>query len=429
MKISKIILVILFISILGTQRPLWAADMAGMDMGSSTAPATIDLTLPKAEELALKGNPQIHAADKRVDAAGKQAIQTLAPADPMLAVNQTFQNMDMWEVEENLGFPGKSFAQADVDNAEAAKQQAMAKDTRRSILLQTRQTFWDFYYRLMVYDVLEQAQAQWKSLSQVLKSKELTGQWLSMKTVRAQMEIADATNDLFTASQALDVSRVNFNHLFSLPHGTGYELAAIPDLPPLAGNVEGYIQSAMDHNPMVEAAQREVDKAGAEAHVADLSHLPDFDITLAGIRNPQETGFSYWGVRVGMSLPIFFPIKQTRAADQANDRLAASKFELTGTQNEATHMVEEAYVDAQSAWRLWKLYEDGGLLEQAQRAWRATQSAYRTEQIPLSEFVDNYNMYLETLKAYYKAQADYGKALAELDYEVGNLSNPGMEKE
>ena len=427
MKKSKIYISIPFF--LALLEPGFTAEMAGMEMGTNGSPATIELTLPKAEELALERNPHIHAADKRVEADSKQALQTLAPADPTFTIDETFADMTMWQVEENLGFPGKSLAQADVDNAQAAKQRAMARDTRREILLQTRQTFWEFYYRQKVYDLLTQAQDQWKTLSQVLKSRELTGQWLSMKTVRAQMEIANSTNDLFTASEALEVSRVNFNHLFSLPHGTAYVLEAIPSLSALSGKLEDFIQAAMAHNPMVEAAQRELDKSGAEAHVAALSHLPDITVALSGTRNPEDTGFSYWGFRVGVSVPLFFPIKQTRATEQANDQAAASRYELVGAQNETTHMVEEAYVNAQSAWRLWKLYEDGGLLDQAPKAWKATQLAYRHEQMPLSDYVDNYNAYLDSLKSYYKAKADYGKALAELDYQVGNLPSSQNEKE
>ena len=420
-KNSKLNFLTLFLTVFGLGEPLWAVDMAGMEMGSSTIPATISLTLPKAEEMALSGNPHIHAADKRVEAARKQKLQTLAPADPMFTIDDTFQGADNWMVEENLGFPGKSFAQVDVDNAETAKQSAMAKDTRRTILLQARQTFWDFYYRQKVYDLLSEAQSQWKSLSQVLKSRELTGQWLSMKTVRAQLDIARSTNDLFTASQALEVSRVNFNHLFSLPHGTGYVLKEIPELQPLTGTMEDSIRTAMGHNPMVETAQREVDKAGAEAQVAALSHLPDLTLGVSGTRDPNGNGFSYYGLKVGVSVPLFFPMKQTQATDQANDQVAASRYELTGAQNQTTHMVEEAYVDAQSAWRLWKLYEEGGLLAQTQRAWKATQAAYRNEQMPFADLVENYNMYLQTLKDYYQAQSDYGKAVAQLQYETGEL--------
>ena len=439
MKKLKFIFLNLFLAVFAGSGPLRAAEMAGMKLGSSTALTTINLTLSKAEEMALQGNPHIHAADKRAEAAGKQSLQTLAPADPMFMVERDGENnsplnlngpgVNTWMVSEDLGFPGKSFAKVDVDNAETGKQRAAAKEMRREILLQTRQTFWDFYYRQKIYDVEADAQKQWQSLSQSLKSRELTGQWLSMKTVRAQLEIANATNDLFTSSQALEVSRVNFNHLFSLPHETSYILKEIPNLAPLSKPVQDYIQTAMDHNPMVEAAQRDLYKAGAEAHVAALSHLPDFNVRFMGVRNPEDTDFASYGIRVGVSIPLFFPIKQTQAADQADDQVDASKYELTGARNETTHRVEEAYESAQASWRLWKLYEEGGLLKQAERAWKATQAAYRNEQIPLSDFVDNYNMYLDTLKSYYKVQADYGKALADMDYQIGSLPVSGKEKE
>jgi outer membrane protein TolC len=214
---------------------------------------------------------------------------------------------------------------------------------------------------------------------------------------------------------------VNFNHLFSFPHETFYVLKEVPAFMTLSLTEDEFIKAAMGHNPKVRVAQMELDKTEAESRVVALSHLPDFTVRLSGIRNPEDTGFSSYGFRVGVSIPLFFPAKQTQATDQANDNVDASRFELTGAKDETTHMVEEAYVNAQSAWRLWKLYQEGGLLEQAQRAWKATQAVYRNEQIPLSDFVDNYNMYLDTLKSYYQAQADYGKALAELDYEVGHL--------
>jgi outer membrane protein TolC len=221
-KNLKTFLILALLSTGMFRQALWADEMAGMNMGVSTAPTTIELTLPKAEEMALEGNPHILAADKRVDAASKQSLHTLAPADPMFMVDDSQPNMNMWLVQEDLGFPGQGLAQLDVNNAETGRQKAMASDTRRTILLQTQEAFWEFYYRQRVFDLLNDAQKEWKSLSQTLKSRELTGQWLSVKAVRAQMEIANATNDLFTSSQALEVSRANFNHLFSFPHETVY---------------------------------------------------------------------------------------------------------------------------------------------------------------------------------------------------------------
>lgn len=395
-----------------------------------SAPATIKLTLQKAEELALSGNPHIHAAEARAKAASRQVSQTLSPADPVVMIDRTGQagsplnftgGTEMWMVEENLGFPGKSIAKADADGAEAKRMGAEAQNTRRMILMQARQTYWEFYYRQKVSGIQQDAQGRWKALSQALKSRELSGQWLSMKAVRMQMETAKAANEIITTSRSLRVSELNLNHLFSLPHGTTYILAEGPVLRPFTGEEEDYVRKALGQNPEVSAYQRAAEVREARKGLAALEHLPDFTVRLSGTRDPNGSGFSDYGFRLGVSVPLFFPFKQTQAMDQASEEVTAARYDLTGKQSEVTHMVEEAYVQAESAWRMVKLYEEGGLLRQTQRAWEATQAAYRNEEVPLSEFVESYKTYLETLTGFYQAQADYGKALAELEYEVGEI--------
>lgn len=394
----------------------------------ASAPATIKLTLQKAEELVLSGNPHIHAAEARAKAASRQVSQTLSPADPVVMIDKTGQEgsplnfasgTEMWMVEENLGFPGKSIAKADAEGAEAKRMGAEAKNTHRMILMQARQTFWEFYYRQKVSGIQRDAQSRWKALSQALKSRELSGQWLSMKAVRMQMETAKAANEIITTSRSLRVSELNLNHLFSLPHGTTYILADEPVLPPFTGEEEDYVRKALDQNPEVAVYQRAAETREARKNLAALEYLPDFTVRLSGTRDPNGGGFSDYGFRLGVSIPLFFPFKQTQAMDQASEEVAAARYDLTGKRSEVTHMVEEAFVQAESAWRMVKLYEEGGLLKQTQRAWDATQAAYRNEEMPLSEFVESYKTYLETVTGYYQAQADYGKALAELNYEIG----------
>ena len=431
MKKFQLNQICLVLTLLGFSVSAKAADMAGMEMGNA-APATIDLTLSKAEELALEGNPHIHAADDRAQAATRQASQSLSPADPTLMFESDDAGFygpspqQMWSLGEDLGFPGRSIAQADVDGAEAKKQTALAQDTRRMILLQARQAYWDFYFRQKVSEVLQEAQKNWKVLGAALQSRDQSGQWLTVKAIRMQMETAKSFNELFVNSQALEVSQLNLNHLFGLPHGTTYQLTGDPPLPAFTGTEADYIQKAMTVNPEIDAAKREVEAQGARHSLAELDNLPDFSVQVTGSRDPGDNGFSSYGFRVGATLPIFFPLKQNQAAAQAQDELSASRWDLQGQIDETTHMIEDSYVMAESAWRMLQLYQNGNLLKQTQRAWEATQQSYRNEQMSLSEFVDNTNTYFQTVTDYYQAQADYGKALAQLNYEVGDLPDAAI---
>lgn len=143
-----------FIFLIGTGSVLAQDAMMNMD----SAPATVQLTLDKAAQLALEGNPQIHAADDLADAARQRVLPSLFPDDPTLMVDTTIPGMQMWLVEEKLGFPGKGLAQADINGALAKKMDAQALDERRAIVLQAQEAFWDFYYRQKVDAILQEAQ-------------------------------------------------------------------------------------------------------------------------------------------------------------------------------------------------------------------------------------------------------------------------------
>jgi outer membrane protein TolC len=398
-----------------------------MDM--SAAPTTIQLTLQKATDLALEGNPQIHSADDLASAAHKRIAPALFPDDPNVMVDTTIPGMELWTVEEKLGFPGKGIAQADINGAEAKKMDAQAQDARRSIVLQAQQAYWDFYYRQKVDKILRESQSKWKSLGQIVQSKELSGQWLSVKAIKMQMETAKAVNELITNSRALKVSQFNLNHLFSLPHQTVYELAEEPVLPAFDRPEGKLVQEALQQNSELTVYQRSLEARKADQARASLDYLPDFDVTLSGIRNPDDGGFSNYGFRLGVSLPLFFPAKQSQLDGAASDELSAARYDLKGKENEVIHMVEDDFVNADSAWRILSLYEQGGLLKQVQRAWESSQLAYRNEEMNLSDFVESFNTYLETLNNYYQAKADYGKALAELGYQVGGLKGENHEQQ
>ena len=380
-------------------------------------PSTVDLSLAKAEELALAGNPHIRAADDRTQAAEKQVLPSLFPDDPTVMVDTTIPGMEMWQVEEKLGFPGKGIAKADLYGAEAKRAGAEALDTRRSIVLQARQAYWDFYYRQKVDAILQEAQERWKTLGQIVQSKELSGQWLSVKDIRLQMETASAVNELITNSRALKISQFNLNHLFSLPHFTAYRLVEEPNLSPLEGTEEEWVRKALEGNPEITVYRRAIESKEAARHMASMDYLPDFDVLVSGAKDPNG-GLSNYGYRVGVSLPVFFLGKQSPEEGAASNEVSAARYDLTGKQDEVIHMTEDAYVGADSAWRLLKLYEEGGLVNQVQRAWAASQTAYRNEEMPLADFIETYNTYLQTLTNYYQAKADYGKALAQLEYEA-----------
>ena len=402
----------------------------------SDMPATIKLSLSQVEQMVLERNSSVQAALYREKASQQKSSQTLSPNDPMLMWDNSNLNNDsngisqqMIMVEEQFKFPGKSLVAAGADDAGAREMQSLANDSRRMALYEVRQAYWEFYFHSKVDQILKESQGKWKSFDEVLKSKAFTGQWLSVKTIRAQMEVAKASNSRITTAKSLAVAAANLNHILNLSHETQYVLQGPVTLEPFQKVMDQSVANGLSVNPEIEAAKSEIDKRKSLQVSADMEHLPDFLVRAYAIQNPGDSGFNDYGLRFGVTLPIFFATKQDKAAQEMAYETEAAKKDLVGKQNEVTHMVEEAYVNAESQWRLLNLYEQGGLKVQVEKAWSASQRSYRNEQMSFAEFIDNYNSYLEILTDYYRAQADYGESLARLQYETGEVKVKETENE
>jgi outer membrane protein TolC len=401
----------------------WAQDMAMSDM-----PATIKLALPQVEKMVLERNSMIQAALYREKASDQKSSQTLSPNDPMLMWDNSNLNNDsngfsqqMIMVEEQFKFPGKSLVAAGADDSGAKEMRAFTNDARRMALYKVRQAYWEFYFHSKIDQVLKESEGNWQSFGQGLKSKTFTGQWLSVKAIHTQMEVAKASNYRITTAKSLIVASANLNHILNLSHKTQYILQGPITFVPFEKVMEQSVGEGLLVNPEIEAARKEIDKRKSLQVSADMEHLPDFLVRGYAIQNPGDSGLNDYGLRVGITLPIFFATKQDKAAQESAYQTQAAQQDLVGKQNEVTHMVEEAYVNAESQWRLLNLYEQGGLKAQVEKAWTASKRSYRNEQMSFSELIDNYDGYLEVLTDYYHAQADYGQALARLQYEIGEV--------
>jgi outer membrane protein TolC len=298
----------------------------------------------------------------------------------------------------------------------------MADNARRTALLQAREAYWDFYYRTRVADILSETEAQWKHLSSLFKDRDLTGQGTTVKAVKLQVDLLRASNERLNASKALLVSEKNLDHLFNASSGLRYVLGEPPVARPPTESGETMVEKALKQSPEVASAVAMDDAARAAKHLAVMEHLPDFIVRAYGNREPGQSGFYDYGLRVGVTVPLFFPFKQTQGAREASALAEAAKAELADARGIASHDASEAFVEAETAWELLKNYQDADMPKRLKRAWEAALVAYRNEQMSASDLIENYNMYLETLSEMHRARADYGKALARVDYVLGNVS-------
>lgn len=409
---------------------LAAVLLAAAPAARSADPAPVTLTLQDAERIALERNAGYRAAMERETSAARRSSLPLLPSDPMLMLEKGGQegsplhwgsaDRETWMLSQEFRFPGKGLADAAAMRASARVSSAAAEEARRRVLMEAREAWWEFYFRTRMAQVHQDTARQWKDLNALLRSRELTGQGRTMANLRAWIDLDRSENDRITAMRELEVSRAALNHLFFETNGAHYVLGDVPRAREIPFTREEAVRLALAASPEVAARRAAADRERALKRAAALDHLPDFQVRAFGSKEPGTSGFDQYGMRVGVTLPVFFPFKQTKAAWAAAGDSRAAEYEARDVGEQVEHMAETAWTAADAARRTLDIYSSRSVEKDIKRAWESSYTAYRNGQATATHLFQDYRMALETLEEYYRARSDYGKALARLGYWTGS---------
>jgi outer membrane protein TolC len=319
----------------------------------------------------------------------------------------------MWD--QRWRFPGKSLIDLGGVHAQVRFKEALAQDARREALWQARMGYWHLYQEQEIYTVRKDAEKQWRRFRELLVSRGLAGQWISLKLIKAQLGLARDSNDFITAKERTEVAKSHLRHVLGQEAGTDFRLSGPDRLKDFSQAERGHLHQDHREHPQVSAAAETLAQARARLAAARAAFLPDLNTRLW--TDDRVTGADGFGFRVGLQVPL--GLSQATALSKAGGEVKAAEQNLKAARDLVHHQLEEARVGAQSAWNLVALYETGGLIAQAEQAWNFAQQAWRNEGLSLADFIESYDSYLDIRSAHIHARANYGKALARLDYETG----------
>ena len=382
------------------------------------------VTIEQVEELALKQNPMVLAADAAAEGAADQIYSAAAPYDPMLMLGYSGQkdsplNLQdasmrslMWD--QRWRFPGKSLIDLSGIRSNTEKQKALAQNARREALYQARLGFWHLWEKQEIYKIRQSAEKQWKVFNSLLQSRGMAGQWLNLKIIKAQLGLAKDTNSFITAKKHLDVAKSHLRHVLGADANTKFGEAQSPKLSPYKRTSNGHHGHAFADHPAKQAAEKSLEQSGSKVTAARAAFLPDLNTRLW--MDDRSIAADSYGFRVGLQIPL--GLAQGAALSGAKAEKEAAQQRLNSVLNSIHHMLEEADVEAEAAWNLLELYESG-LLKQSKQAWQLAKESWANEGLQLSDYIESFDIYLDIQNAFIKTKVDYGRALARLDYEKG----------
>jgi outer membrane protein TolC len=257
-----------------------------------------------------------------------------------------------------------------------------------------------------------------REMADVSQAKYATGRISQQDVLKSVVELSKLHGDLLAFDEQANLASARLNVLLDrapeAPIGTLVEpleqtlLPAPPDLQRLA----------IEHQPELQRARLEIDRAEAELASARQEYKPDFSVQAGYLVVPHQT--DAWLARVGMTWPRA-PWSRGRI-DARVAELAASVTAALARERARENMVrltvQEAYVRAKSAQDRAALFRTT-ILPQSQQTLDVSRIGYQTDRVDFQAVIDNERTWLASQLDYFRAISDFEQAIADLAGAVG----------
>ena len=378
---------------------------------------------------ALVGNPQIHAAVRRLSLAQMKTTTARSLDDPMLMVRDWQTPLRKpWDLNQaqlmfslQQTFPGKEKldlrekvteddAQVAADDLETLRQEVSASVREAcSVLLRNAD-------EMRVHN--QQATVLNQALSATL-AEYTAGKAPQSDVLRAQMALTRLNEHRIELEEERDAANAELSVLLGRSPDEPIEIAGAYRIPSALPSTEELERIAIEHRPELASLRKQITRSEDQSRLARLALKPDLTVAAGYMLMP--TGSTYRGAYMAeltMPLPSLNRARhdgETRQADAATD---VARAELDARSSAVFLEIRRAQIAIRSAQSRIKLYRDT-LLPQAQASFSASTTAYANNRSEFTNLIDSQNLLLDVRTDYYKALAAADAGSAQLERAIG----------
>ncbi len=388
-------------------------------------PAQTPMDLDALVAEALHSNPEIVAAQKKVEAARQRPAQERALPDPMVSVGynssgsprpvaglgaEPTANAGLM-VSQEFPWPGKRKLKGEMAAREADAEFAQYEAVRLSVVSRLKQAYYRLAYAHSARGVLERNRDLLGKLLRVTEAQYAVGKAAQQDVFKAQTQISVLETRLIKLEQEQRSREAEINTLLNrkpgAPVGRPGELKPVQILPPL----EDLYASANTHSPMLRRDRKMIERTELALNMAHKEFYPDYTLN-AGYFNMGSMPDMYM-FRADFKLPLQRSRLHAGVAERAADVSEARRnFEAS---DQGLHFrIKDDYLMAGASARLMDLYSKT-VVPQASLALESSLASYETGTTDFLSVLSNAGMVLEYEMNYYDELTSYYLALSRLE--------------
>lgn len=405
----------------------WSQGMAPSMQSAPSAPGTTSalsaapLSLTRAIELAMEGNPEIAAATRQVEATEGQLIQGRARPNPELAYSledtRSQTRTQSWQLNLPIELGGKRAARTKA--AEKAREQAQAQlaEVRATVRANVVAAYFDVLTAQERLALARDSSALAKSSTDTVSKRVAAGKVSPVEETKAKVAEAGIRVEL---TQAASEERNALTRLHALLGRTTAVYPALEgkadDLPSLPNLMD--LQALVGSSPAIVLAKIEVDRRKALTEVEQSKRVPDVTVS-AGVQRANETQRNVLLLGISVPLQVFDRnqgnlLEALKLEDKARDELQATTVRMHSEVAQAHDRLTTISAEVQAL--------QADVLPGSKSAYDAATIGFENGKFSFLEVLDAQRTYFTAKSQYLKALAEAHRAASEIDRLLGGTS-------
>ncbi|GJQ57278.1 MAG: TolC family protein [Candidatus Scalindua sp. AMX11] len=385
---------------------------------------------------ALRSNPKLRSARFSWDASKERVPQVKALDDPNIGFTyyadqvQTRVGEVQARVEASQKIPyfGKLRLKGEVAEKEAKVSGERHRTLEREIIAEAKSSFYELYWVYKSIEINDENRMLLERFVKIAQVKYATGRATQQDVLKAQVELSAIMNELITLEQLKETAIARTNILLNRhpesPLGTPERV----DITKFDVSIADLYEKAKEISPGISIFKYKIERDKAAHKLAKKQYFPDFtfgfnydlvnDLPSSVTASPIGEGGNFYSGTLSINVPIFQKRKYDAGVREADARLKSSERAYKNMENLTLFEVKDFHFKVQTSERLVKLYRDN-IIPQAEQSLNAAEIGYQSGKVDFLNLIDSQRVLLDFNLAYYRAVADFGINIAQLERVVG----------
>lgn len=369
----------------------------------------------------LAHNPSVKAAQSAADAARFRIAPAGALDDPMLSVGvpplSFGERVGKVEISQSLPWPGKLDLRADVarQRANAAAEDIGALNLR--LAATTKMLFAEWSFVRSALSINARHQSLLDELRQVAETHYAAGNGGQQDALQAEVARAGLERDAITLERRKRQVQSRINALLDRPPQAGLPAPAALPIPTRIPSLQRLQQAAALQHPELRRVRARINASRDQLQLAEKAYYPDFRLS-TGYNSLWDNTDKRWTIGVSINLPLNYGNKRSAAVDAARADARRAQWQLTDRKSQLRAELDASRAAVVAQADIIGVY-DRRLVPLANDNLDAAVANYRGGGGAFINILDAERQKLRTEEGLIRAQADYLRALAELERWAG----------